>query len=301
MKTKIRSLQKATVSAFCLLTLTISVKSQHSTHQDGSVHHDPTPYIEYSRELKDTVLMNTDHFYITLETGFGFNLGPTVTTQAGNRFETNAAPFDLYDFSMSTPTKFNLGYAYKSHHFEGSFGMMRERLNVSILDANGTRIVDYRRNQTYGSLTFRYFYRFPIRIPRLKMMIGGEIGGAYRPDGYMQENAYSVIRDTGYTINGTNRTNHNFQLVLGVSACMDIKLCKNVSLSLLATLQGSPLRGTEYLFNYTYQGSTNQTAQVYSTLINLNLNAGVKIDLFCHKKKRETYDKYQIQDPYRDK
>lgn len=277
------------------LILSTSVRAQY-----GYVN-DPTPYTEYPKQLKDTVLMNTDHFYFTLETGFGLNLGPTVTTVPGDRFETNAAPFSLYDFSMMTPTKFNLGYACKNHHFEGSFGMMRERLNVSILDASGNRAVDYHRNQTYAAFTLRYFYRFPLQIPRLKMMMGAEIGGAFRPETNMQEQSYTVYRDSGYSISSTTRFNHNYQLILGVSTRMDIKICKNLTLTLLATVQGSPLRGTEYIFDYTYQGSTNQTAQVHSTLLNLNLNAGLKFDLFCHKKKRATYDYYGIQDPFRDK
>jgi len=258
-------------------------------------------YIKYPKQLRDTTLMNTDHFYITLEVGVGFNLGPTVTDSPGDRFETNSAPFGLYDFSMITPTKFNLGYAFKNHHFEGSFGMMRERLNVSILDASGNRAIDYHRNQTYGTVTFRYFYRFPMQIPRLKLMMGAEIGGGYRPTSDMQEKSYTVIRDTGYTFNSSTRWNHDFQLILGISTRMDIKVCKNLTFTLLATLQGSPLKGTEYIFNYTYQGSTNQTAQAHSTLLNLNLNAGIKLDLFCHKNKRATYDRYGMDDPYRDK
>jgi hypothetical protein len=269
-------------------------------HCQNGIYTDTT-YIHYPRQLKDTVLMNTDHFYLVTEVGLGFNLGPTVTTSPGNRFETNAAPFDLYDFSAITPTKFNIGYAYKNHHFEGSIGMLRERLNISLLDGAGNRVVDYHRNQTYGSLTFRYFYRFPMQIPRLKLMMGAEIGGAFRPDNVMQEKSYSVYRDTGYVLNSYISEFHNFQLVLGISSRMDIKLCKNLTLTLLATILGSPLRGTEYTFVYSYPGSTNQTAQVYSTLLNLNLNAGLKLDLFSHAKKRETYDRLGIQDPFRDK
>lgn len=294
MKNSLPSLYKLILMYLAVFGITAVLSSQSTPCKDLT-------YIEYPRQLKDTVLMNTDHFYLTVEMGLGFNVGPTVTTSPGNRLETNAAPFDAYDFSMIAPTKFNFGYACKNHHFEGSFGMLRERLNVSLVDGAGNRTLDYHRAQTYSSITFRYFYRFPMSIPRLKMMMGAEIGGAFRPDNPMQEKAYTVYRDTGYTFNSYIRETHDFQLVLGISTRMDIKLCKNLSLTLLATVLGSPLRGTEYTFVYSYPGSTNQTAQVYSTLLNVNLNAGLKLELFSHKKKRETYDRYGIQDPFRDK
>ncbi len=294
MKINIYTIQKHFAFFLVLWIFTQMVHAQYTGDNN-------TTYIRPPKQVRDTVLMNTDHFYIVVETGFGLNLGPTATIQPGARFETNAAPFDSYDFSMITPTKLNVGYACKSHHFEGSYGLMRERLNISLLDGSGNRVVDYHRNQTYVSLTFRYFYRFPMRIPRLKMMMGAEIGGAYRPDYMMQEKSYTIYRDTGYTINSIQRIDHNFQLALGISTRMDIKLCKNLTLTLLATIIGSPLRGTEYIFNYSYPGSTNQTTQVYSSLLNLNLNAGLKLDFFSHKKKRETYDKYGMQDPFRDK
>jgi hypothetical protein len=294
MKTYISTTHKIFLLLLFAFSFTQATRAQYLKHYDST-------YVIYPKELKDTVLMNTDHFYVGAEIGLGFNVGPTATIQQGDRLSTNAAPFDVYDFSPYAPTKLFLGYAYKSHHFEGSLGMLRERLSVSILDGSGNRAVDYHRNQTYASLTFRYFYRFPIRIPRLKMMIGGEIGGAYRADSPMQEKSTTTFRDTGYTLAPSITNVNNFQLVLGISGRMDIKLCKNLSLTLLATVLGSPLRGTEYMFNYTYQGSTNQTAQVYSSILNVNLNAGLKFEFFSHKKKRATYDKYGIQDPFRDK
>jgi hypothetical protein len=294
MKHSLPSLYKLILLYLVLFGITVVVAHSQYVSTDNT-------YIEYPKQLKDTVLMNTDHFYLTVETGLGFNVGPTVTTTAGDRLETNAAPFNAYDFSMMSPSKFNIGYAYKNHHFEGSFGMLREKLNISIMDDAGNRAIDYHRAQTYGSFTLRYFYRFPYQIPRLKLMMGAEIGGAFRPDNPMQEKGYTVYRDTGYTFNTYIREFHDFQLVLGVSTRMDIKLCKNLSLTLLATVLGSPLRGTEYTFVYSVPGGTNQTAQVYSTLINVNLNAGLKLELFSHKKKRETYDRYGIQDPFRDK
>jgi hypothetical protein len=272
-----------------------------STAQAQYLRNCDTIYYRAPKQLRDTVLQYTNHFYFTVEVGFGFNLGPTTTITGNDRFETNAAPFDLYDWSMISPTKFNVGYMYKNHYFEGSFGMLRERMNISILDDAGNRMIDYRRAQTYHSFTLRYFYAFPYNIPRLKLMLGAEVGGAYRPDGGLQESSSTVFRDPNYGITAGIRAQNNFQLILGVSTRMDIKLCKNLSLNLLATLIGSPLRGTEYTFVYSYPGSPDNVAQAYASLLNVNLNAGLTLDLYCHKDKRKTYDYYDIGDPYRDK
>ncbi len=259
-----------------------------------------TTSFKYLKATRDTVLMNTDHFYLGGELGFGFNLGPTTTIQAGTRMETNAAPFEMIDFSVITPTKLYAGYAFKSHHFEGSIGMVREKMNISILDSLGGRVIDYNRSKSYATLTVRYFYRFPIKIPRMKMMVGAEIGGGYHPK-FLQSKPSFDISDTSYTFSTSTLQAHDFQLLLGISGRMDIKIFKNLTLTLVATMIGSPMKGTEYALNYTYPGSTNQTAQVYGSILNINLNAGLKFDFFTHKKKKETYDKLGIEDPYRDK
>jgi hypothetical protein len=243
--------------------------------------------------------MNTNHFYFGGELGFGFNIGPTATIAGGKYFETNEAPFNMSDFSVITPTKFFAGYAYKSHHFEGAIGMVRERLNISIMDSLGGRAIDYGRSKTYATLTVRYFYRFPIKIPRMKMMIGAEIGGAYHPK-MLQSKPYFSVHDTSYTMSTSSLQSHDFQLILGISGRMDIKIFKNLTLTLIATMIGSPLKGSEYAINYTYPGSVNNVAQVYGSILNINLNAGLKFDLFTHKSKKATYIKYGISDPFRD-
>ncbi len=254
----------------------------------------------YLKKTRDTVLMNTDHFYLGGEMGLGFNIGPTATLLAGPNVETNAAPFSRYDFSFITPGKLYIGYAFKNHHFEGAIGMVRERINVSIMDSLGGRAIDYNRSKTYATLTVRYFYRLPIKIPRMKMMIGGEIGGGYHPK-FFQSQPHFTINDTSYTVNSSTLQSHDFQLLLGLSGRMDIKIFKNLTLTLVATMIGSPMKGSEYALNYTTPGSTNQTAQIYGSILNINLNAGLKFDFFSHKKKKQTYDKLGIEDPFRDK
>lgn len=258
-----------------------------------------TPKYQYSKKTRDTVLMNTNHIYFGGELGFGFNLGPTATITGGKYFETNEAPFNIYDFSVITPTKFFAGYAYKSHHFEGAIGLVREKINISIMDSLGGRAIDYNRSKTYASLTVRYFYRFPIKIPRMKMMVGAEIGGAYHPK-MLQSQPHFTVNDTSYTMSTSVLQNHEFQFLLGISGRMDIKIFKNLTLTLVATMIGSPLKGSEYAINYTYPGSGNNVAQVYGSILNINLNAGLKFDFFTHKSKKSTYEKYKISDPFRD-
>jgi hypothetical protein len=258
-----------------------------------------TQSYKYLKKTRDTVLMNTDHFYIGGEIGLGFNVGPTQTIQGGPRLETNAAPFGRYDFSMITPTKFFAGYAYKSHHFEGSIGLVREHLNFSILDSLGNRVVDHNRSKTYASMTVRYFFRFPLKVPRMKFMMGAEIGGAYHPK-FLQSQPHSTINDTSYTLGISTLSLHDFQLILGLSGRIDIKLAKNVTLTLVGTLLGSPMKGTEYAINYSYPGIVNQTAQVNGSILNVNLNMGLKFDFFTHESKKKTYEKYGIGDPFRD-
>jgi hypothetical protein len=244
--------------------------------------------------------MNTDHFYVGGELGFGFNIGPTATLLGGPQMETNAAPFEIYDFSSITPTKLYMGYAFNSHHFEGALGMVRERVNVSIMDSLGSRALDYHRSKTFVTLTARYFYRFPIRINRLKMMLGAELGLGYHPKLLPSKPSFEVY-DTGYTMSTSLIQNRDFQLMLGISGRMDIKLFKNLTLTLVSTLIGSPMRGSEYALNYTLPGGTNQNAQIFGSILNINLNAGLKFDFFTHKNKKATYDRLGIEDPFRDK
>lgn len=264
------------------------------------VHAQYTPKYEYAKKTRDTVLMNTDHFYFGGEMGFGFNIGPTATILAGNGMETNVAPFEMYDFSSTTPTKFFAGYAWKSHHFEGSLGMVRERINLSIMDSLGGRAIDFNRSKTYVTFTARYFYRFPIKIPRMKMMMGAELGVGYNPN-FLQSQSHYTVNDTSYYMSTSSIQNHRFQLMLGISGRMDIKIFKNVTIVLISTIIGSPMRGSEYAINYLTPGASNQTAQVYGSILNINLNAGLKFDFFTHKKKKATYDRLGIEDPYRDK
>ena len=264
-----------------------------------SLHAQYVPKYEHSKRLRDTVLMNTNHVYIGGELGFGFNIGPTATLQPGSRLKTNGHPFSAYDFSLTTPTKLYIGYAYKSHHFEGSFGMVRERLNISITDSTGGRVIDYNRSKTFATMTLRYFYRFPIRIPRLKMMMGAELGGGYHPK-FLQSKPSFHNNDTSYHMSTSTLHSTDFILVLGLSGRMDIKIFKNLTLTLVATLIGSPMRGSSYAINYYYPGITNQTAQVYGSVLNINLNAGLKFDFFTHVSKKATYEKLGIPDPFRD-
>jgi len=266
---------------------------------NNSIQAQYAPKYQYSKKTRDTVLMNTDHFYFGGELGFGFNIGPTTTTTGGKFLETNQAPFNFYDFSVITPTKFFAGYAYKSHHFEGSIGLVRERLNISIMDSLGGRAIDYNRSKTFACLTVRYFYRFPIKIPRMKMMLGGEIGGAYHPK-MLPSQPHFTVNDTNYTMSTSALQSRDFQLILGIIGRMDIKIFKNLTLTLVATMIGSPLKGSEYAINYTYPGSGNNVAQVYGSILNINLNAGLKFDFFTHKSKKATYEKYKIPDPFRD-
>jgi hypothetical protein len=257
------------------------------------------PKYEHSKKLRDTILMNTNHFYLGGEIGLGFNLGPTVTIQGGPRMETNVAPFGRYDFSMFTPTKFYAGYVYKNHHFEGAVGMVREKINVSILDSLGNRAVDYNRSNLYATLTVRYFYRLPIRVPRLKFMIGAELGGGYHPP-FLPSQPHFTFTDTNYTMNTSMLKSHDMQLIMGLNARLDIKVFKNLTFTLHASMIGSPMKGTEYALNYTTPGSTNYVAQVHGSILNVNLNAGLKFDFFTHKSKKATYEKYKITDPFRD-
>jgi hypothetical protein len=258
-----------------------------------------TQSYSYRKKTRDTVLMNTDHFYFGVEVGLGFNVGPTQTITGGPRMETNAAPFSRYDFSMITPGKAFVGYAYKNHHFEGALGMAREHLNFSILDSLGNRVIDHNRSTTFATMTVRYFYRFPIKIPRLKMMLGAEIGGAYHPK-FLPAQPHSTINDSSYTLALSTLTPHDFQFVIGLSGRMDIKLAKNLTFMLVGTVIGSPMKGTEYALNYSYPGIVNQTAQVNASILNVNLNVGVKLDFFTHANKKKTYEKYGISDPFRD-
>lgn len=263
------------------------------------LHAQYVPKYKYSKKLRDTVLMNTDHFYVGGEIGLGFNIGPTATIAGGKYLETNEAPFNLYDFSLFTPTKLYAGYAYKNHHFEGSLGMVRERINVSLMDSLGNRAIDYNRSKLFTTMSVRYFYRFPIKIPRLKMMIGAEIGSAYHPK-FLQSQSHFTAYDSSYTMSASSLKDKDFQIILGITGRMDIKIFKNLTLTLVATMIGSPFKGSEYAINYTYPGSINSVAQVSGSILNINLNVGLKFDFYTHKSKKKTYEKLNIPDPFRD-
>jgi len=255
----------------------------------------------YPKQLRDTVLQYTDHFYVGMEIGLGFNISPTATLKPNDRMETNAAPFDISDFSMFTPTKFYAGYSFKNHMFEGSLGMMKDRVNVSIMDSTGNnRAVDFKSSKSYATMSVRYFYRFPMRIPRLKLIMGVELGGAFSPK-FLQPVTKFDIYDSTYLASASMLKERNFMVIMGLSGRMDIKVCKNVTVILLATMLGSPFRTTEYALDYSYPGVLVNNAQVVGSMLNINLNAGIKIDFFSHKNKRKTYDKYNIEDPFRDK
>lgn len=255
---------------------------------------------EYLQKTRDTVLMNTDHFYMGFEAGMFFNLGPTSTIASGPRIETNGEPFGLSDFNFLGHTKGFIGYAYKAHHFEGALGSMRDRVNVTLQDSLGNNKISMRSSRLYVTLSARYFYRFPIKIKRLKMMMGAELGGGFSPP-FLQQGAQLSTNDTTYLMSASSLTDKRFQMLIGVHGRMDIKLRKNLTFVLMASVIFSPLRGSEYSLTYLYPGSTFQNARVAGSILNLNLSLGLKFDFFSHKKKKQTYDRLGIEDPFRDK
>lgn len=259
-----------------------------------------TNSFEYLQRTRDTVLMNTDHFYIGFEAGMDFNLGPTSTVAGGPRLETNGVPFGGDDFNFLGHTKGFIGYAYKAHHFEGAIGSMSDRVNVSIVDSVGNNKISLRSSRFYATASVRYFYRFPIKINRLKMMMGAEIGGGFSPP-FFQQGAQISTNDTTYLMSASSLTDKRFQMLIGVHARMDIKLRKNLTFILMSSVLFSPLKGSEYSLTYQFPGSTYHNARVAGSILNLNLSVGLKLDFFSHKMKRKTYDKYGIEDPFRDK
>lgn len=266
----------------------------------GSVSAQFTNSYAYLQRTRDTVLMNTDHFYIGFEAGMDFNLGPTSTIVAGSRIVTNGEPFGMNDFNFLGHTKGFIGYAYKSHHFEGALGSMSDRVNVTLQDSLGNNKIRMHSSRLYVTASVRYFYRFPIKVKRLKMMMGAELGGGFSPP-FFQQGAQISTTDTSYLMSASSLTDKRFQMLIGVHGRMDIKIRKNVTFILMSSVIFSPLRGSEYSLTYQYPGNTYQNARVAGSILNLNLSIGLKLDFFSHKKKKETYDKYGIEDPFRDK
>lgn len=262
-----------------------------SLHAQLNLH--PTSPKE-KRLLKKRVLHKTDHFYFGMETGVVFLLGePTGATAEAQQNILDAKPSKLgfrLGFSFIETSKCYVGYAFKSHNFELASG--------GIMGIVYARVRPYGPNKFYptmhGTLMVRYYYRLPIRSHFVKLLIGPELGWAYRMPSIFS--GYKSPESPTYPLVEHAPAYHN--LVAGINIRADLKLAKNCTFNFQINYCAAlPNRSEFRLYEDPYPTSPYTT--YYNTIMNLNLSFGLKFDFYSKKKKQQTFEKLGIEDPYK--
>lgn len=246
-----------------------------------------------TRKLKHLVLNNTDHFYLGMETGIVFLLGePTAITQGAETNLTGSwtSRFTFRNnYSFLETSKLYIGYAYKSHYFELATGGILGKM--AVYDASATRVWVY--PTLYGTLMFRYYYRLPIKSNFIKLLLGAELGWAYRVKSIFEDNNNTETK----SLVEYNPINHN--LMGGINTRLDMKLAKNCTFNFQVNFSAAFPNRSEFrlLDNPSDQNSTYSA--YLNSIMNLNISFGLKFDFYSKKKKQQTFEKLGIEDPYK--
>lgn len=246
------------------------------------------------RVLKHRVLNNTDHFYFGLETGVVFMLGePTAITPGAESNVSSANQSRMSfrgDYSFIETSKIYVGYAFKAHHFELANGGIVGKMYV--YDANNLKT--WSHPTMHGTLMFRYYYRIPIKSNFVKLLLGPELGWAYRMNSIFEigSNNTTEVR----ALIEHSPANHN--IIGGINTRLDFKLAKNLTFNFQVNYCAAFPNKSEFrLYENPYDLNSPFTAY-NNSIMNLNLSFGLKFDFFIKKKKQQTFDQLGIQEPY---
>lgn len=245
-------------------------------------------------KLKKRVLNNTDHSYFGFEIGMLLNMGSTTCITPG--FEgnlNNDAVWEMpLDYVPAQNFKLFAGYAHKNHRFEVGFGALKGKI----------RVQDYGYLTHFGNLTLRYYYGLPIKSNIFKLLVGPEIGFAFRMPIDGLDSApyvnYYIQQGNYYPLTGIAGGSPFFKMSFGINARLDIKLAKNLTFIFQTNLGTAVPNGAYFRFSPN-PGFPQFDSEYKNSIINLNINVGLKFDFFSEKNKQKTYDALGIKDPYK--
>lgn len=269
------------------------------------------------KKFKARVLNQTDHGYFGVEGGITFNFGPTnVRNGKHDYIEPINNSLASGNVGFVNYPRFFAGYAWKKHYFEGVLGSMGDRTRFLLKDSLMNDLYKFSTENTYGTISFRYLYNYtPFKSNVIKFLIGAEVGYAIRAlvvgtpgtgmgGGIFNPQPYSVVsfvNNDGYFVEIQNNQMHIHQFFVGVNSRIDFKIKKNLTMFLNGTFLSIIQNGEMYRTTLRFPGGTEYVATPAGSGLNMFLNFGMKFDFFASKKKRETYDKLGIEDPFRDK
>lgn len=268
------------------------------------------------KKFKARVLNHTDHGYFGIESGISLSFGPTNLNKGKHDYiEVGCVDFgqsNSQDFRFNSLPRIFGGYALKRHYFEGVLGSMTDRTNFCLKDSLKNPLLEFSTYNRYFTLGFRYLYNWtPFKSNVVKMLIGPEVGYAVRTEGGPGSSMQNIFNPTpaiifADNINGNsiliqNNNMHIHQIYVGLNARIDFKVKKNLTVFLNGLFQAIIQNGEMYRTLLMFPGGTEYVAVPAGSGVNMNFNAGLKFDFFSSKKKRETYDKLGIEDPFRDK
>lgn len=250
---------------------------------------------------KNHVLKDTDHGYAGLEFTNDFIFAsvkaadPADQNKCNNRFDPKVEKGLMWLGNVFT------GYKWKSNYFELAYVSLWNYGSIYSGSSGSFTSANY-----YGSLQFRYYYQIPLHSNSFNLLVGPNIGWAFRFPGY-GEGTYT------YWYNGFELPSPIFQtrsehlgdskrnMVLGVNLRCDFKLKKN--LTIVTNLNASFLYiERDYFWIYPYPGAPSGSPyEIYypRNNWNLSLSVGLKFDFYSKKKKQQTYDQLGIENPYK--
>ncbi len=272
------------------------------------------------KKFKAWVLNHTDHGYFGVEGGITFNFGPTNVRNGNHDYiEPINNSLALGNIGFVNHPRFFAGYAWKKHYFEGVLGSMSDRTRFLLKDSLMNDLYKFSTENTYSTISFRYLYNYtPFKSNVIKFLIGAELGYALRSiivntpgggsggggGGIFNPQPYSVVsfvNNVGYFVDIQNNQMHVHQFFVGVNSRIDFKIKKNLTMFLNGTFLSIIQNGEMYKTTLRFPGGTEYVAIPAGSGLNMFLHYGIKFDFFTSKKKRETYDKLGIEDPFRDK
>ncbi len=259
--------------------------------------HPTTP--KEKRLLKNRVLNNTDHGYFGIDGGIALDFSTISAVESNDEsaVDNNFTGSFNEEFILFQNFRVFGGYKWRSHYFELAYASYHTNGRIkNSVDAE---------NNYYGAIQLCYYYQLPIKSTFINLLIGPEIGWAFRVKGAGESGS-------GYYINGfyypspyfrskSPQLNDNIKnIVGGVSVQSDFKLRRNFTLFTKINVTYIHIFNDKYI--YAVPGGPPGSQPPYfdpKTNWNLNLSFGLKFDFFSKKKKQQTFDQLGIEDPYK--
>lgn len=160
-----------------------------------------------------------NHIYAGIELGCSFIFSTLEAEIPANQYKCDNVFDGRFEEEIMIIPNFNIGGKFKSHYFELGVGGYS---NYGRGDYNAAK--DF-----YGALQFSYFYQLPIRSNRVNLLVGPNIGWAFRTKNPKEVSTSYYTNNYVFQTRSLNPGDNLRNMVAGFSLRCDVRLGENFS------------------------------------------------------------------------